>query len=65
MVGLSCMSFLGKESNEMLVAGHQKVMYKIDVEQGTVIKEVRGTLRRHFVNRLIIRRSPQIINTVL
>lgn len=34
------MSFLGKESKEILVAGHQKVMYRIDVEQGYVSKEV-------------------------
>lgn len=34
------MSFLGKDSSEILVAGCQSTMYKIDVERGIVIQEV-------------------------
>ena len=41
MRNLCCMSFLGKESCEILVAGCQSVMYKIDVERGKVIQEVK------------------------
>lgn len=40
MVNLCCMSFLGKESSEILVAGCQSIMYKIDVEKGIVLQEV-------------------------
>lgn len=40
MVNLCCMSFLGKESPEILVAGCQSTMYKIDVEKGVVLQEV-------------------------
>lgn len=34
------MSFLGKDSSEILVAGCQSTMYKIDVEKGIVLQEV-------------------------
>ena len=40
MVNLCCMSFLGKDDGEILVAGCQNVMYKIDVEKGAVVEEV-------------------------
>ena len=40
MVNLCCMSFLGKDSSEILVAGCQSTMYKIDVEKGIVLQEV-------------------------
>lgn len=40
MTNLRCMSFLGKDSPEILVAGIQNTMYKIDVERGQVIQEV-------------------------
>ena len=36
MLKLACMSFLRKESSEILVAGCQQVMYKINVEAGTI-----------------------------
>ncbi|KAL8701793.1 MAG: hypothetical protein Q9224_000340 [Gallowayella concinna] len=35
MTDLKCMSFLGKHSSEILVAGCQSTMYKIDVDKGT------------------------------
>lgn len=41
MTNLCCMSFLGKESCEILAAGCQSVMYRIDVERGKVIREVK------------------------
>lgn len=37
MMDLSCMSFFGKESPHILVAGCQNVMYKIDVDKGHVV----------------------------
>ena len=40
MGSLCCMSFLGKDSSELLVAGCQSTMYKIDVEKGIVLQEV-------------------------
>ena len=40
MANLRCMSFLGKDSSEILVAGCQSTMYKIDVEKGIVLQEV-------------------------
>lgn len=40
MTNLCCMSFLGKENSEILVAGIQNTMYKIDVERGQVTQEV-------------------------
>lgn len=40
MADLCCMSFLGKDSSEILVAGCQNIMYKIDVEKGIVLQEV-------------------------
>lgn len=42
MVNLCCMSFLGKEnSSEIVVAGCQSIMYKIDIEKGHVTEEVK------------------------
>lgn len=40
MTNLCCMSFLGKDNSEILVAGIQNTMYKIDVERGQVTQEV-------------------------
>lgn len=40
MTRLSCMSFLGKDSPEILVAGCQSIMYKIDMEKGQIVQEV-------------------------
>lgn len=40
MADLCCMSFIGKDSSEILVAGCQNIMYKIDVEKGVVLQEV-------------------------
>ena len=34
------MSFLGKSSSEIIVAGCQNVMFKVDIEQGRIIEEV-------------------------
>lgn len=42
MTDLKCMSFLGKNGSEILVAGCQSVMYKIDVEKGVIVQEVRS-----------------------
>lgn len=41
MTDLRCISFLGKNCSEILVAGCQSVMYKIDVDKGLVVQEVR------------------------
>ena len=41
MRDLQCMSFLSKDSTEILVAGCQNAMCKIDVERGNVIQEVK------------------------
>lgn len=40
MTSLCCMSFLGKDSSEILVAGCQNTMYKIDVEKGVTLQQV-------------------------
>ena len=40
MVNLCCMSFLGKDNSEIIVAGCQSIMYKIDVEKGHITEEV-------------------------
>jgi len=34
------MSFLSNDNGEVLVAGHQTSMFRIDVEQGCIIEEV-------------------------
>ena len=44
MTDLKCMSFFGKNCSEILVAGCQSVMYKIDVEKGVIVQEVRSPL---------------------
>ena len=43
MSNLQCMSFLSKDNSEVLVAGCQNSMFKIDVEKGTVAQEVEST----------------------
>ncbi len=40
MKDLRCMSFLSKDASDILVAGCQKTMFKIDVERGCVVQEV-------------------------
>ncbi|KAL9603784.1 MAG: hypothetical protein Q9219_000893 [cf. Caloplaca sp. 3 TL-2023] len=40
MTDLQCMSFLGKDAPEVLVAGCQGVMYRIDIDRGVIVKEV-------------------------
>ena len=35
-----CMSFLRKDSSLILVAGCQRIMYKVDVEKGQVVEEI-------------------------
>lgn len=37
---LQCMSFTGKGSNELIVAGCQDTMFKLDVETGSISQEV-------------------------
>lgn len=52
MVSLCCMSFLGKDTPEILVAGCQGTMYKIDVEKGFITEQVRDAsllMRYHLV----------------
>ena len=41
MKDLCCLSFLGKGNGEVLVAGRQDEMYKIDIEQGQITEKVR------------------------
>ena len=41
MIDLSCMSFLAKDSShQILVGGCQKVMFKIDVEEGFIVEKL-------------------------
>ena len=42
MKALCCMTFLGKSSSEIIVAGCQNIMFKIDVEHGHILEEVRA-----------------------
>jgi hypothetical protein len=59
------MSFLRIDNGEVLVAGHQNSMFRIDVEQGCIIEEVASTsLRQESVGRLNVRRYPPIMSTV-
>ncbi|KAI4159216.1 MAG: hypothetical protein LQ342_006736 [Letrouitia transgressa] len=40
MIDLRCIGFLDKDNSQILVAGCQSVMYKIDVERGQIIQEM-------------------------
>jgi PAB-dependent poly(A)-specific ribonuclease subunit 2 len=40
MKDLRCMSYTSKGASEILVAGLQDQMFTIDVEKGTIIKQV-------------------------
>lgn len=40
MKDLRCMSYMSKGNAEILVAGCQDVMFKIDVEKGRIVEEV-------------------------
>ena len=42
MQELCCMCFLGRGNEEILVAGRQDRMYKVDVMSGRVVEEVRA-----------------------
>ena len=47
------MSFLKIDNSEVLVAGHQNSMFRIDVEQGCILEEVTlNFLRKESVGRL-------------
>ena len=37
---LRCMSYMGKDYSSIIIAGHQNVMLKVDVEKGQVVEEV-------------------------
>ena len=39
---LCCMCFLGRGNGEILVAGRQDRMYKVDVVSGRLVEEVRS-----------------------
>jgi len=41
---LQCMSFTSKGANELVVAGCQDTMFKIDVETGSITQTVRGSM---------------------
>ena len=55
MTELSCMTFINKECSQILVAGCQQLMYRIDVDKGHVIERMSTnahyTMMRH--NRYI------------
>lgn len=60
------MSFLKTDTGDVLVAGHQGSMFKIDVERGCIVEEVVLTfLHQESVGRLNLRRYPPIMSTVL
>ncbi|KAK4636083.1 PAN2-PAN3 deadenylation complex catalytic subunit PAN2 [Fulvia fulva] len=40
MIDLQCMSFTSREANEVIVAGCQAHMFRIDVEKGTVLETI-------------------------
>lgn len=42
MIDLRCMSFTGKGTSEIVVAGCQPAMLRIDVEKGTITEKVRA-----------------------
>jgi PAB-dependent poly(A)-specific ribonuclease subunit 2 len=44
---LQCMSFTARSTNELLVAGIQDQMFKIDVETGQIIDMVRNLTTRN------------------
>ena len=41
MRDLQSVTFINKDNSEILVAGCQDTMFKIDVEKGTVVQEVK------------------------
>lgn len=53
MQDLRCMSFTSKGTSEILVAGNQDQMFVIDIERGTIVKQV-GTLKSIVVETLLI-----------
>jgi hypothetical protein len=54
------MSFTSKSANEVLVAGQQDTMFKIDVEKGMIIETVlEGMLQEYKLNTDIRSRSLQ------
>ena len=42
-IELQCMSFTSKDNNELLVAGIQDQMFKIDIERGQITEYVRDS----------------------
>lgn len=42
MKALQCMCFLDKDASEILVAGCQSDMYKVDIDKGIIVKQVWG-----------------------
>ncbi|WPG98468.1 pab-dependent poly(a)-specific ribonuclease subunit pan2 [Acrodontium crateriforme] len=58
MVDLRCMSFMGRGTDEVVVAGCQRQMYRIDVEKGTVIETLTPPVP---VPYTMMRRTSQII----
>ena len=57
------MTFLGKSNSEILVAGSQNVMFKIDVERGRIIEKVRVDHALVWFRLLIVDRFPQVPST--
>lgn len=49
MVELRCMSFLGKDTGMILVAGCQSVMYKVDVLSGQLVQQVSTKIEKKLI----------------
>lgn len=58
------MTFLGKSNSEILVAGCQNAMFKIDIERGHIIEEVRVNHVLVQLHLLIVGRFPQVPSTL-
>ena len=58
MKSLKCMSYVGKDQAQIVAAGHQDMMFRVDVEKGTVVEKVQYTdAREASYGRLIGSRS--------
>ena len=44
MKDLCCMSYLGKDNAFIIAAGRQDKMFKIDIEKGQIVEEVKCRL---------------------
>jgi len=67
MKDLRCMSFTSRGTSEILVAGAQNTMFVIDVEKGTVTKQIPTSSHYHLMkrSRYICAATPQGVVNIL